>query len=223
MKQFFKRRHQIIDLKRIAKPFAFLLITGSCLAINLDVTAQIIPQEEPITTLDELKKPKPEWLEKLHYGGNLWLGFFGAFYVDVSPMVGYEITKSGTTAGIGGSFIYQGQFRGQNGQLAAGPRIFVRQPVWRSFFVHAEYELMNATENRFYSYFDNGIPNPNLKRKWEGSPLIGAGFYQGRNRQQGGSFISLMYNLGYPSVGFISPQGIGGNNSPFVVRFGFFF
>lgn len=81
---------------------------------------------------------------------------------------------------------------------------------------------MNANEDQFYSYFDLQDPNFVPQRKWEGSPLIGLGFYQGRNQQQGGSFISVMYNLGSPNRGFISPQGIGGNNSPIVLRLGFF-
>jgi len=61
------------------------------------------------------------------------------------------------------------------------------------------------------------------KKKWGGSPLIGAGFYQGRTGQQRGSFVSLMYNLGAPSFGFISPQGLGANNSPILIRIGYFF
>jgi hypothetical protein len=137
-------------------------------------------------------------------------------------MVGYEITEAGTVAGIGSSFIYQGGFNSQGGTFAYGPRFFVRQPIWRSIFAHAEFELMNApnTGQFFYSSTREGIDQG---RKWDGSPLIGAGFYQGRTREQKGSFISVMYNIGYSyGRGFISPQGLGGNSSPFVLRFGFF-
>ncbi|WP_055146608.1 hypothetical protein [Jiulongibacter sediminis] len=176
------------------------------------------PEEEEVF----FEQPQSDFKQRLHYGGNLWLGFFGAFYLDASPMVGYEITDIGTTAGLGASFIYQGGFN-TGGSFMAGPRIFIRQPIWRSIFAHAEFELMNAPENQFYSYNQDrqGI---DIGRKWEGSPLIGAGFYQGRTRQQGGSFISVMYNIGYAyNRGFISPQGLGGNSSPFILRFGFFF
>ncbi|WP_259017065.1 hypothetical protein [Emticicia fluvialis] len=171
-------------------------------------------KEKPIF----FEQPKPAWKEKLRYGGNLWLGFFGAFYIDVSPMVGYELGEKGTVAGLGANLIYQGNFN-QNGNLVYGPKLFVRQQVFRSIFIHAEYEMMNAYASQFYSFNPN-TPVTDIKKKWEGSPLLGAGFYQGRGGNRG-SFISLMYNLGYPNRGFISPQGLGGNNSPIVVRFGF--
>ncbi len=173
-----------------------------------------IPEDAPIY----FEQPKSMFKQKLHYGGNIWLGFFGAFYADISPMAGYEITDKGTIAGLGASFIYQGAWRAE-GATAVGPRIFVRQAIWRSFFAHAEYELINAPSYQFYNFDANNDP----KRKWGGSPLIGLGMYQGRTRQQKGSFISVMYNMGYPSFGFVSPQGLGGNQSPLVLRFGFFF
>jgi hypothetical protein len=194
------------------------------LFFSFSLSAQIIPQAEPINDDPEeieqplsFEKPKPAWQQNLRYGGNIWLAFWGAFFIDASPMVGYEITSKGTVAGIGASFIYQGAYR-QSGALAAGGRIFIRQPVWRSIFLHGEFEFMNAQANNFY----NSAPNE-LGRKWGASPLIGAGFYQGRNAQQKGSFISIMYNLGAPSFGFISPQGLGGNQSPILIRYGFLF
>lgn len=176
------------------------------------------PQEKEKPAFFE--QPKPAWKDKLRYGGNFWLGFWGAFYVDVSPMVGYEVTNKGTVVGLGANLIYQGVFNG-GGDFIYGPKIFVRQPVFRSIFVQAEYEMMNAYSNQFYS-FNAGTPVTDIKKKWEGSPLIGAGFYQGRQGQKG-SYLALMYNLGYPNRGFISPQGLGGNNSPIVIRYGFLF
>lgn len=198
--------------------------------LSLTSIAQIMPQEEPLDDAEKqqtevkIKKERPEWLEKVHYGGNIWGGFFGTLFIDVAPMVGYEITQAGTVAGVGATFVFRGQFQGQNNSLAVGPKIFVRQPIWRSFFAHAEYELVNADERDFYPFPFVPPSDPNFvpQRKWGGSPLIGLGMYQGRNREQGGSFISVMYNLGYNSVGYINPQGIGGNGSPIVLRFGFF-
>jgi len=176
------------------------------------------PQEKEKPAFFE--QPKPAWKDKLRYGGNFWLGFWGAFYIDVSPMVGYEVTNKGTVVGLGANIIYQGVFNG-GGNFIYGPKIFVRQPVFRSIFAQAEYEMMNAYSNQFYS-FNSGTPVTDIKKKWEGSPLIGAGFYQGRQGQRG-SYLALMYNLGYPNRGFISPQGLGGNNSPIVIRYGFLF
>jgi hypothetical protein len=176
------------------------------------------PQEKEKPAFFE--QPKPAWKDKLRYGGNFWLGFWGAFYIDVSPMVGYEVTNKGTIVGLGANLIYQGVFNG-GGNFVYGPKLFVRQPLFKSIFAHAEYEMMNAYSDQFYSYIPNpSNPYPDGKKKWEGSPLIGAGFYQGRQGGQRGSYLALMYNLGYPNRGYISPQGLGGNNSPIVIRFG---
>lgn len=178
------------------------------------------PQEKEKPAFFE--QPKPAWKDKLRYGGNFWLGFWGAFYIDVSPMVGYEVSNKGTVVGLGANLIYQGVFNG-SGSFVYGPKLFVRQPIFRSIFAQAEYEMMNAYTHQFYSYIpDPTNPFPDGKKKWEGSPLIGAGFYQGRQGQRGG-YLALMYNLGYPNKGFISPQGLGGNNSPIVIRYGFLF
>jgi hypothetical protein len=208
-------------LKAFLILFPFV-ITASFAQITTPPPDEEGTKQEPEFTFE---KPKSELSQRLHYGGNVWLGFFGAFYIDASPMAGIEVTDAGTVVGLGASFIYQGGFQ-QGGSIAAGPRLFVRQPIWRTIFVHAEYEFMNADEERFYSFNSdiNRAPGVSPTRKWGGSPLIGGGFYQNRNRQQKGSFISVMYNMGYNfNQGFISPQGLGGNGSPLVLRYGFFF
>ncbi|MBK9935143.1 MAG: hypothetical protein IPP61_04395 [Cytophagaceae bacterium] len=197
------------------------------LFLSLRLSAQVIPPAEPIEEPEEdekepqvlFEKPKPAWRQNLHYGGNIWLGFWGAFYIDASPMAGYDVTGKGTVVGLGASFIYQGAYK-QSGNLAYGGRLFARQAVWRNFFAQGEFEMMNAPNNvnYFYNWKDDGT-----ERKWGGSPLLGIGMYQNRTRSQNGSFISIMYNLGSPSFGFVSPQSLGGNGSPFVIRIGYFF
>ena len=211
-------------MKHLRLPKYGLLLAFSFLPF-LQVGAQEIPLEEkPLiekSTIPTSSQEKPAWRERLHYGGNLWLGFFGSFYLDVSPMVGYEVTSRGTVAGLGGTFIYQGG-GGIPADISVGPRLFVRQSVWRSIFVHAEYEWMRARSDQFYSYDPLVLPNEPSRLKWEGAPVVGIGFYQGQGGQSG-SFLALMYNLGYPIKGFVSPQGLGGRNSPLSLRFGFFF
>lgn len=202
-----------------------------CFLFSTVSVAQIMPQEEPLSDSEKQeielkgKKERLEWLDKVHYGGNIWGGFIGSFNLSLTPMAGYEITKAGTIAGLGATINYQGSFQGNDSQFAVGPTLFLRQPIWRSVFAHLEYEFVNADEREFYSYFEPTVAPPvapEYRRKWEGSPLIGLGFYQGRTREQGGSFISVMYNLGAPNRGYISPQRIGGGDSPFVFRLGFF-
>lgn len=197
-------------------------------------TLSVFAQEGIPTSSDKdsqtqvfFEKPKPEWKEKLRYGGTFWLGFFGAFYIDASPMVGYELNDKGTVAGVGANFIFQGTFNRNSAtntnNTIFGPKIFIRQQVFKRFFAHAEYEFIRADAYQFYSYIDNPIdPSAAFKKVWGSSPLIGAGFYQGGDGRRG-SFISLMYNLGYPNRGFISPQSLLGNATPITLRYGFLF
>ena len=211
-------------MKHLRLPKYWLFLACSFLPIAQLVAQEIPLEEKPLiekSTIPTSLQEKPAWRERLHYGGNLWLGFFGSFYVDVSPMVGYEVTSRGTVAGLGGTFIYQGG-GGIPADISVGPRLFVRQAVWRSIFVHAEYEWMRARTDQFYSYDPLVLPNEPSRLKWEGAPVVGIGFYQGQGGQSG-SFLALMYNLGYPIKGFVSPQGLGGRNSPLSLRFGFFF
>lgn len=204
------------------------IILASALIIS---TLSVFAQEGIPTSGDKdsqtqvfFEKPKPEWKEKLRYGGTFWLGFFGAFYIDASPMVGYELNDKGTVAGIGANFIFQGTFNRNSAtntnNTIFGPKLFIRQQVFKQFFAHAEYEFINAYADQFYSFNINSN-DPN-KRIWGSSPLIGAGFYQGGNGRRG-SFISLMYNLGYPNRGFISPQSLLGSQTPITLRYGFLF
>jgi hypothetical protein len=190
--------------------------------------AQVIPAPEPIEEEEEEKpvlfeKPKAAWKANLHYGGNFSLGFFGAFYVDASPMVGYDVSGKGTILGTGAAFIFQGQYGRSRAALSYGGRLFVRQAIWKSVFAHGEYEFMNATRSNFYPVNIMLTQSQNGKRQWGGSPLVGLGLYRGGGAQQKGSFISLMYNLGAPNNGFISPQTIGGSSFPVVLRVGYFF
>jgi hypothetical protein len=204
------------------------IILMSALIIS---TLSVFSQEGIPTSSDKdsqtqviFEKPKPEWKEKLRYGGTFWLGFFGAFYIDASPMIGFELNDKGTVAGIGANFIFQGTFNRNSAtntnNTIFGPKIFIRQQVFKRFFAHAEYEFINAYADQFYSYNLN-TTDPS-KRVWGSSPLIGAGFYQGGDGRRG-SFISLMYNLGYPNRGFISPQSLLGNQTPITLRYGFLF
>jgi hypothetical protein len=190
--------------------------------------SQVIPAPEPIEEEEEEKpvlfeKPKAAWKSNLHYGGNFSLGFFGSFYVDASPMIGYDVTGKGTIVGTGAAFIFQGQYSKSGAALSYGGRMFVRQAIWKSVFAHGEYEIMNASRINFYPENTLLTQSEEAKRQWEGSPLVGLGLYRGGGAQQKGSFISIMYNLGAPNRGFISPQTIGGNTIPIVLRVGYFF
>jgi hypothetical protein len=199
-----------------------LIITTALIISTLSVIAQEEPKEKESPIFFE--KPQPAWKQKLRLGGNFWINFWNTLYLDASPMAGYELTEKGTVAGLGLAMIYQGSIgRNSNGDnsFAYGPRFFVRQQIYKPVFAHLEYELINARDYQFLSYA-KPLPITSFTRKWEGAPYIGLGFYQGRGNRGRGSFIMLMYNLIYPDKGYISPLQFGGQQSPFVLRLGFF-
>lgn len=198
----------------------FLLITTSSFA-QIVIPGEPIEKEEKEKPI-EMEKPKPAWKEKMHYGGNIWAGFWGSLYLEATPMVGFDISEKGTVAGLGATILYNGVNRMYGGGLSIGPKVFVRQAIWRSVFAHAEYELMNSSAYNFYDKreaFDSNL-SLNPKKVWGGTGYIGAGFYQNGMRTQGGGFISLLYNLNAPNSGFINPQSIG--DGRLVLRIGFF-
>lgn len=181
---------------------------------NLSDSAVLI--REP--NLEELSK-WGQFKSKLHYGGNAWLSYFGGLYLDLTPTLAYELNKKGTMAGISLAIVNLGYSQIPEEKLAIGPRVFVRQGIWRSLFAHAEIEAINASRTQFNDYVNNNPTNPDYSKTWRVSPLIGLGFYQGGGKQQSGSFISVLYNLN--NSGYVSPQSIFGRGSLYVFRVGF--
>ena len=192
------------------------------LLFSLSAYAQIIPPAEPVPEEEtvELEKPRPQWKDKMHYGGNIWLGFWGTLYVEATPMIGWDISEKGTVAGVGASVMYYGADKIYGGGLSIGPKVFVRQAIWRTVFAHAEYEVMNSSPYNFYDVDPSTIQGLNPKNKWGGTGYVGAGFYQNGMRTQGGGFISVLYNLNAPNSGYINRQSIG--DGRLVLRIGFF-
>lgn len=96
---------------------------------------------------DELKKGF-SW-DKVYTGGNFGLQFGTLTIVELSPLIGYNITKK-WSAGIGGTFLYaNGILYDAYGntipinQSIYGGRAFTRFAIIDNLFIHGEYELIN--------------------------------------------------------------------------------
>jgi hypothetical protein len=88
--------------------------------------------------------------DRLAYGGELSMFFGTTSYVNISPFIGYRINPD-ITIGIGPSYQYWSQRfasgpNGVNRTHIYGGRIFLRHELGRSFFLHAEYEVLNLQD-----------------------------------------------------------------------------
>jgi hypothetical protein len=198
----------------LMKYFKYLICAA--LLVNIGAAAQekTVEEEAPAPLFSD-KKIKPIWMEKLRYGGSIALQFWGQLYIDLSPMVGYELGNSGkTVVGLSPTANYIGTFKA--GNYAAGGRVFIRQSLFRKIFAHAEFETINAPSAQFYQF---QATDP--KRSWGQTPYIGLGLYQGGKAHKG-PFIMILANPLYPNKGYKSPYQFGGGDSPLTLRVGFF-
>ncbi|MCK4407285.1 MAG: hypothetical protein KAV44_06390 [Bacteroidales bacterium] len=108
------------------------------------------------------------------FGGGLGLQFGTITLIDISPMVGYKITER-FIAGLG--FTYQ-YYKNSSGipvypvyeTNIYGGSVFARYYVFRDFFAHAEYQLLN-----YEPYYVNPVDK---KRVTVPAYLIGGGYRQ---------------------------------------------
>lgn len=129
--------------------------------------------------------------DRLTYGGNFGLNFGDVTMVDISPMLGYRTTNRWVN-GVGITYQYfeDRRFSPSFKTSIVGGRAFSRYLVYKSAFVHGEYELLKFN-----------ILNRNLEQNpshWYPALFVGAGVFQGfGGKRQSGLVITGMYNLIY--------------------------
>lgn len=169
------------------------------------------------------KPEKVAFKDRLWYGGNLGLGFSSSnlggglqgniFFLGVSPMVGYKFNEW-LSAGPRLEFQwYTGRYR----EFGSGPiyrynvinlgaGLFARAKVFRQFFLHGEYGVIQYTFPVNIDYQNNRI---NTEKELIDQFLVGAGINFGG---QFSSEIALLYNL-------LAPDDTV--DLPIVFRYGF--
>lgn len=152
------------------------------------------------------KEEKPSIKERIFFGGGFGLQFGTVTQVEVSPIIGYRLTKRLQT-GIGLSYSYYNDKRytpAFNFSTYSGS-VFTRFFILDNVFAHAEIEAMNT------EVFNQ---NYDLERRWIDNYYLGGGFYQ-RFGPRSGVAITILYNLNYQN-------GITPSSNP-VIRIGFNF
>ena len=108
-------------------------------------------------------------MDKFFTGGNIGFQIGNPTMIDVSPLLGYKITKH-TSIGIGASYLYyhfhEVTYNADYISNTYGGRFFAEQTIWRDLFAHGEYEVLNGE----WGY---GTERYNIT-----SVLLGAGYRQ---------------------------------------------
>lgn len=163
--------------------------------------AAVYAQNKPI--YKKRKKPEEIW-QRTFVAINVTPSFgFGAFGGYISPTFGYRVTEN-FNAAAGPLYMFTSfgnRATGGSGRVTAsiwGGRIWAQHRIFRTFFAHGEYEVMNAIPllvgaNGSRSYIVN--PDGSFARRTIGNPLLGVAFVQQGDRM--GSSVTILYNLNY--------------------------
>jgi len=147
---------------------------------------------------------KPEWTDRIIYGGNFWFGFGNVRSVDISPMVGY-IVKPRLTIGTYLFYnYYENRFYNFNTDLYGirpyaqltlikniNEVLSIQSPTQTSIIMQGESEFLSLNKNLFAS---SPIFVPEANRIWINSILIGGGIRQS-NGGKAGMYFLIMWNI----------------------------
>jgi hypothetical protein len=151
--------------------------------------------------------------DRIQVGGNVGAGFGTFTYVDVSPLIGYRVTKT-FTAGLGFTYQYvsvkdaTGYYLNYKENIIGG-RVYAEQNIFYGLFAHGEFEHL-------WVNFKPDEPYIAEKDQFSSLPLgLGYNFTEGSRFS---TYILVLYN-----VLFINDPARYTNpyNSPWIIRIGF--
>ena len=139
---------------------------------------------------------KPSLKDRLYFGGGFGAQFGDITYVDISPLVGYMITRK-LSGGVGISYQYYKDNRSNYQTNIYGGRVFARQNfsfMKLPLFLYAEYE--NLSYEYIIDYTQDGYIT---QREWVPGVLLGGGFFQPIG-DRAGFTIMILYNVIYDDL-----------------------
>ncbi len=169
------------------------------------------------------KEQKPEWKDRLIYGGNLWFSFGTLRSVDISPMIGYIVKPRFTV----GAYLFYNYYKNQYYNFSTdiygfrpyaqftlikdiNKPLSIQSSTMTGIILQGETEFMSLNKNLFIS---SPIFVPDANRIWVNSILIGGGIRQSAGGKAS-MVLLLMWNI---SNTLYYPYG-----NP-IIRFGFNF
>jgi hypothetical protein len=165
-------------MKKILPLFIISILSVTCLK------AQV-----PLVDKTESKKapPKEKFSDRMFFGGFIGLQFGTYTYIELSPIVGYEITPR-LLGGIGLKYQYleynDDYSSYSSNTYGGGP--FARFTVFNGLFLHADYEILSLeVPNLYYTgYYRETIY----------SLFLGAGYRQMLGSRSSMDFL-IKYNV----------------------------
>jgi hypothetical protein len=151
-------------------------------------------QENPPTTVPPgqnnqstlLPKDFSSFKERLFFGGNVGAWFGSTTYLNISPLVGYKVTKK-FSVGVGGTYNYFSQtyMNQKYTSTIYGSNVFARYLVLENVFAQVGWDRLSVSD------YTSPIPN---SRVWIHNLLVGGGVRQPFSDK--GSFIAaVFYNI----------------------------
>lgn len=121
--------------------------------------------------------------ERIYVGGNLGAWFGSTTYINVSPIVGFKITKD-FSMGVGGTYNYYSQT--YNGQKYVstiyGGGGFARYLILENFFAQVAWDRLSVAD------YTSILPD---SRVWVDNILLGGGYRQAFSNRA--SFVAAIY------------------------------
>lgn len=153
-------------IRKLSKPivlvFFMLIFTPFAISFAQDST-KVVKHTPPA--------PSSFNTDNIFTGGSIGLSFGTLTFVDISPLIGYNITPK-FSAGLGFTYIFykDNTTAGSHGEFIYGGRTFTRYLLLENIFVHTEYEVLNR---KIYDALTRKERRVNV-----GSFLAGAGYQQ---------------------------------------------
>lgn len=151
------------------------------------------------------ERQKKSFKERTTWGGNIQLDFGESTAVDLSPWLGWKITKKwilATGVNYRSGWYFTDGIERDHEQSAYGYRVFSEYDVYHGFYVHGEYE---------HQYQIRSDPEASGTRTDYPGWLIGLGKSYRIKSKLSGNF-QLLYQTNHAKGSF--------NDSPWVLRFG---
>lgn len=175
-------------------------------AMGQEVPVPPQPPPAPPKLADTASTAHPPPAERWYLGGGIGFGFGTVEYVDLSPIVGYRISRQ-VTAGAGLTYRYlrDGRYDPEITTSDWGGSVFGEFHVVPQLFFHAEYEYLN---------YEVPLVLGGTSRSNASSFLVGVGAGQAVGGRVA-TYAAVLYNVTYDDTDPNRPY-----DSPWVFRVG---